>query len=286
MEFSIIMINKARPFVKWAGGKYKIYDSISKFFPEKIETYCEPFCGGSGIFFHLINEETFGIKKVILNDINFELINVYISIFLNVDKLINELKKHENTEEYFYKMRDLNPEILEFETRASRMIYLNKTCFNGLYRVNQKGKFNVPFGKYNNPAICDEENLKMVSKTLRTKNVTLLNKNFIDLDYSQFTDRDFIYFDPPFQPENEYLPSFTSYTKEGFFEKDQKSLKNLIKNLTKRNVKCALSNSCCPFILDLYKDFNINIIQASRSINCIGTKRGKINEVLITNYKK
>ena len=267
-----------RPFMKWAGGKRQLLSQFDPFIPSKFNKYIEPFVGGGAMFFYLLPE------RAVLMDINPELINIYKVIQQNVDALIASLKQHKNEEEYYYKIRniDLDKEIFAKWTdvqKASRNIYMNHTCFNGLYRVNSDGHFNVPFGDYKDPILCDEENLRAVNKAL--KNIELHVGSFEKcLDYAEKDD--FIYLDPPYVPLS-LTASFTSYTKESFGPEDQRRLLDVLKELDERGCKVLLSNSYCDFVLDLYKDFKIETIMANRAINSVGSKRGKIKEVLIMN---
>ncbi len=267
------------PFVKWAGGKRQLLKQFEKYFPKQFKTYIEPFVGGGSVFFYLLPE------RAILMDTNEELINCYKVIQNKVEELILSLKNHRNEKEYFYKIRNMDRNPGEFNKlsdveRASRTIYLNRCCFNGLYRVNSKGYFNVPFGKYKKPKFCDEKNLRAVNLTL--KNVVILNKTFETcLNFTE--EGDFIYVDPPYQPLTE-TAYFTSYTKEGFGEEAQLKLFEVFKELDKRGCKVMLSNSYGKFILELYKDFKIVIVKAKRAINRDATKRGEIKEVLILNF--
>jgi len=266
------------PFLKWAGGKRQLLNKFSEYFPGNFKNYIEPFVGGGAVFFYLLP------NSAILIDNNEELINCYKIIQNQVEELILSLKQHRNEKEYYYQIRNIDRNRQEFSKwsnieRASRTIYLNKCCFNGLYRVNNKGQFNVPFGEYTNPKFCDEKNLKAVSSVL--KNVQIMNSSFEKcLDFAEKDD--FIYFDPPYVPISE-TASFTSYTKDNFGPEDQRKLFRVFKELDERRCKIILSNSYCEFILDLYRDYHIEIIEANRAINSDGTKRGKIKEVLIFN---
>src|SRR3989344_6152859 len=216
------MRNNIPSFVKWAGGKKQLLSQFEKFFPSKINRYFEPFVGGGAVAFHILSN--YKPKNVYLFDINEELINCYNQIKFNPSKLILRLQEHKNkhNEDYFYKIRTQNPKELNELERASRFIYLNKTCFNGLYRVNSKGGFNVPMGKYKNPLICPEADLREISKFLKKD----------DMKMGQFYDAvkeakkgDFIYFDPPYYPLKR--DSFTTYTKDNFLEKEQEKLKEV-----------------------------------------------------------
>jgi len=273
------IVDIPKPFLKWAGGKRQLISQMDPFFPIKFNKYIEPFVGGGAIFFYLLP------KRAILMDINQELINVYNVIKNNIKELINSLKKHINEQEYYYKIRNLDrdPSIYESLTnveKASRTIYLNRCCYNGLYRVNSKGQFNVPFGRYKNPQLCDEKNLIAVHKAL--KNVEIVNASFEKcLDFAEKDD--FIYFDPPYVPISS-SSNFTSYTKDNFGREDQIKLLDVFKALDERGCKVMLSNSYNDFILDLYKGYKINILQAKRAINSDAKKRGEIRELLITNF--
>ena len=275
------LVSKAEPFLKWAGGKGQLLKQYNTFFPLKFNKYIEPFIGGGAVFFHLYNTARVGNgKRVILIDSNEELINCYLTIKADINKLINVLNnpKFKNEENVYYKIRAEEPKN-KFE-RAARTIYLNKTCFNGLYRVNSRNKFNVPFGRYKNPTICNSKNLRAVSLAL--KNVEILHGDFErSLNFAKRDD--FIYFDPPYQPLNK-TSSFTSYTKNSFDERDQKKLCQVFKKLDKRRCKVMLSNSDTPFIRKLYKDFKIETVFAKRAINCNGSGRGEITELVILNY--
>jgi len=272
------IVDVPKPFLKWVGGKRQLILQMNDYFPKEFNKYIEPFLGGGAIFFYLLPE------TAILIDVNKELINTYNIIKNNVSELIKSLKKHKNEKDYYYEVRskDRNPEEyskLSDVNKASRTIYLNRCCFNGLYRVNSKGQFNVPFGKYKNPKFCDKENLFASHKAL--KNVLLINDSFEKcLDFAEKDD--FIYFDPPYVPISRSA-NFTSYTKGNFSKEDQIRLFNVYKNLDERGCKVMLSNSYSDFILGLYKDYQINILYAKRAINSDGSKRGKIKELLITN---
>jgi len=272
------IVENPHPFLKWAGGKRQLLSQIDLYIPKSFNKYIEPFVGGGALFFYLLP------KNAILNDINQDLINTYRVIKENVSELITSLKKHKNEEEYFYKIRSVDRNLDEFKTwsdveKASRIIYLNRCCYNGLYRVNSKGYFNAPFGKYKNPKICNEENLKLVHKVL--KDVKLMNTSFeLCLNYAKKDD--FIYFDPPYVPISESA-NFTSYTKSSFKKEDQIKLFNVFKELDQKGCKLLLSNSYNEFILKLYKNYQINIVYAKRAINSNPDKRGEIKELLIIN---
>lgn len=271
----------AQPFLKWAGGKRQLLPEIRKYIPKKINTYYEPFLGAGAVLFDIQP------KKAVINDINTELINTYIAIRDHVDELINDLKKHMNEKEYFYAIRDLDRKEefkkLSLVERASRIIYLNKTCFNGLFRVNSQGHFNVPFGKYKNPQIVNEIVLRAVHNYLNSNDITILNVDF-EKAVENAKKGDFIYFDPPYDPVSD-TSSFTGYSLYGFDKDDQIRLRDLFVELDKRGCKVLLSNSATDFIKDLYKDFHIEVVSANRNINANASRRGKIDEVLVMNYE-
>lgn len=279
-----ILKNKPKPFIKWVGGKRQLLKQFRErnlYPPEKFDpiknTYFEPFLGGGAVFFDLIP------KKAILSDLNKELVITYNVIKSDVEKLIKSLKKHKNEKDYFLEIRSKDSTKLNEIERASRFIFLNKTAFNGLYRVNSKGGFNVPFGKYSNPTICDEDNLRKVSEVL--KNVKIINESYKHV-LNKAKKGDFIYFDPPYYPINK-TSSFTSYTSEEFLDKEQKELRDIFVELHKRGCYVMLSNSDTEFINDIYSDIKgvkINKVFATRAINSKGDGRGKIKEVLVTNY--
>jgi len=266
--------------VKWAGGKKQLITQFSNYFPSKIERYFEPFVGGGAVAFYIL--KVLKPKEVMLSDINEELINIYKVIKNNVEELmtlLKEYKKNHSKEEY-YRIRAQNPEELSAIENAARSVYINKTCFNGLYRVNSKGQFNVPIGSYKNPAICSEKDLREIAKLLKNVQIKVMSFEKI-LDYAK--EGDFIYFDPPYYPLKKGK-NFTTYTKENFLEREQEQLAKVFRELDKKGCKLMLSNSDTEFIKNLYKGFNIGIVRAKRMINCDATKRGKINEVVITNY--
>lgn len=298
------MSEKIRPFVKWAGGKGSLIPQLNNFYPYElkngiIERYIEPFVGGGAVLIDILQK--YDIQEVYAFDINIDLINSYNVIKNNVEELITNLKQieteclqlgQEERKSYFYNIRDEynKYELEENEQnvqRAAQFIYLNRTCFNGLYRVNKNGKFNVPVGSYKNPTICDEENLRQLSQLIQ-------NVQFRYGDYSRsmeyVTENTFVYFDPPYRPLN-VTSGFTSYTKEDFNDDNQRELATFYGELNERNAKLMLSNSNPKninkedtFFDNIYQGFNINQIQASRMINANSNGRGKISEILVTNY--
>ncbi|QKQ73532.1 DNA adenine methylase [Nostoc sp. TCL240-02] len=264
-----------RPFLKWAGGKSRLIQQYIPYFPKSYKNYYEPFLGGGAIFFYLQP------KTATLTDINAELINTYCCVRDRVEELISLLKEHKirHNKDYYYSVRnDSGGTDIE---KAARLIYLNKTCFNGLYRVNSQGKFNVPLGRYENPNICPDVLLRTASEALSTSKIK--HTNFIDVLNHATNSDDFIYFDPPYYPVSE-TSYFTAYSSYRFAEEQQVELKDVFEKLAERGVKVMLSNSDCEFIRNLYNSFNIHTISASRAINSNAKKRGKITELLVTSY--
>ena len=270
------------PFVKWVGGKRQLIKEIEKHIPDRFSRYYEPFVGGGAVLFHLQP------RKAVINDSNEELINLYEVIKEAPDKLIEDLKKHTNEEEYFYKIRrvdrdkDAYRELSNIQ-RASRIIYLNKTCYNGLFRVNSAGEFNSPFGRYKNPNIVNEIKIKAVSNYLANNDVRILNTDYETM-LANIRKGAFVYFDPPYDPISN-SSSFTGYTKSRFDRSEQERLKSVCDKLNKRGIKFLLSNSSTNFIRDLYQDFIIHTVEANRAVNSKGSRRGKIAEVLVKNYE-
>ncbi len=274
-----------RPFLKWAGGKSKLIEQYIPYFPQSFTNYYEPFLGGGAVFFYFCGAKPDANKFI--SDINPELINTYSCIKNNVEPLITLLKTHQlqHNRDYYYQIRSSASAIArshwegsEIE-RAARFIYLNKTCFNGLYRENSKGQFNVPMGKYKNPTICNADLLHSVSVALQCATVSLKPYDEINPKNEQ----DFVYFDPPYYPLSS-TSNFTTYSRYVFKEAEQIKLRNTFVKLANWGVKVILSNSDCAFIRELYADFNIYEILASRAINSQAEKRGKITELLITSY--
>jgi DNA adenine methylase len=268
-------------FVKWAGGKTQLIEQFKPLFPKQINRYFEPFVGSGAVFFYV--KQTYKPKYSLICDTNKELITTYQIIQKDIKDLVEKLKYHEkeyhkNPKDYYYKIRDEEPED-DLEV-AARFIFLNRTCWNGLYRVNSKGKFNVPMGDYKQRAIVREDVLKEVSKLLQGTKIECWDFEKVGKVAKKW---DFIYFDPPYYP----LPgknSFTTYQKNAFLDDEQERLRDFFEYLTKKGCKCMLSNSDSPFILDLYKDFKIKKVFARRIINCDATKRGAITEVVVRNY--
>lgn len=269
------------PVLKWVGGKRQLMPTINDLLPEKYTTYYEPFMGGGAVLFDIQP------KKAIINDFNKELINVYEVIKNNPDELIIDLHTHKNESDYFYNIRALDRESnfdnLSNIKKASRVIFLNKTCYNGLYRVNNSGEFNSPFGKYKNPNIINETTIRAVSKYLNNNKITIINGDF-ESAVKGIKRGAFVYFDPPYDPVSK-SSNFTGYVQGGFNMFDQVRLRDLCIDLDSKGIKFMLSNSATPLIEDLYKNFNIKYVKAVRSINSNAQKRGEIDEVLIRNYE-
>jgi len=292
---------RAKPFLKWAGGKTQLIEQIKEQLPSTIKTdaftYIEPFVGSGAVLFWIL-EEYPNLEKAIINDINQDLTNAYLTIKYNVKDLINILKKWEieyhnisanqkSKKEYYYKKRSLfNSRKSERTKQSALFIFLNRTCFNGLYRVNKKNEFNVPIGSYKTPQICNQDNLLAVSKILQK--VEILNGDFSEtLKYT--SKNTFFYFDPPYKPLNE-TSSFNSYAKDVFDDSEQIRLKEFCEILNKKNHQWILSNSDVKwedpnnnFFDDLYASFNISRVNARRNINANPSKRGILTELLITN---
>ncbi len=275
---------KGKPFVKWAGGKRQILDKLIKYVPEDFNTYYEPFVGGGALFFEL------SPKNAVINDSNEELINVFrcIKDEEKLTKMCNELNHHEanHSEEYYYKIRNIDRDKNKFNRlsdykRAARTIYLNKACFNGLYRVNSKGEFNVPFGKKLKVNTYEGQNIGIIHAYLNFNNIKILSIDFEEA-VKDAKEGDFIYFDPPYDSDTS---TFNSYTEDGFSKDEQIRLSNVFKNLSDRGCFVMLSNHNTVLINELYKDFYIHKITAKRNINSNGKKRGKVEEVIITNYE-
>lgn len=266
------------PIVKWVGGKRQLMFELIKNMPKSYNRYFEPFIGGGALFFELQPEQAY------ISDMNEELINLYSVVRDNVYELIKDLSKHEVSKEYFLEIRNIDrteqyTELSDVE-RASRFIYLNRTCFNGMYRVNSQGQFNVPFGHYKNPRIIDENNLLNCSELLKKTEIKCA-------DFSEILTKvkkgDLVYFDPPYVPLNE-TSSFTSYTKDGFDIDMQFKLRDVCDELDSMGVKFMLSNSDTKLVNNLYANYKIKKVFASRQINANADGRGKITEVLVKNY--
>lgn len=269
------------PVVKWVGGKRQLLHEIIPRLPENITTYCEPFLGGGAVLFAVQP------RNAIINDLNNDLMLVYEVIRDDLKDLITALQRCENTPGYFYRIRDLDRDKKAYQSlskveRAARILYLNKTCYNGLFRVNSSGEFNSPFGYYKNPNIVNEQTLRAVSKYLSGEGIQMFHE-----DFSNTLDRvppgAFVYLDPPYDPVSD-TASFTGYNKGGFGRNEQTRLKDCCDMLTQKGVKFLLSNSSTDFIRTLYHRYTIKTVYAKRAVNSVGNKRGAVEEVLISNY--
>ena len=274
---------KGKPFVKWAGGKRQIIDKLKQYIPDEFNTYYEPFVGGGALLFEL------SPKNAVINDYNRELMNVYecIKDAKKFESMCKELNHHEtmHSEEYYYEIRNLDRDKKKFNKladykRAARTIYLNKACFNGLYRVNSKNEFNVPFGKKNKVNTYEGDNLITVTNYLTMNDVRILCCDFEEA-VSSAKKGDFVYFGPPYDSDT---ATFNSYTEDGFGKDEQRRLAKVFKDLDSRGCYVMLSNHNTHLVNDLYKGYNIHVIEAKRNINANANGRGNVEEVIITNY--
>lgn len=274
----------AKPFLKWAGGKGRLVPQLSQYYPNEFKNYYEPFFGGGAVFFSLTLS-----RKTHINDINDTLMDAYIHVRDDIDALVSRLqklekqyKKHseEERKEYFLKQRARFNALQAGVEKTALLIFLNKTCFNGLYRENSKGEFNVPFGRYTNPTICDESNLRAVSQLLHSSTITTGSYKEAVKSAKK---GDFIYLDPPYFPLSK-TSNFTSYHEDGFTVEDQTELRDLFVELDKRGCYVMLSNSAAPFIKELYANYRQEFVNANRNINAQAAGRGKIAEIVVLNY--
>ncbi len=262
-----------KPPFKWAGGKNQLLEQFEPLLPKRFDLYIEPFVGSGALFFHLLP------SKAVLIDLNFDVVNFYNVVKTNVEELIKDLKKHKNTSEYYYMMRAQDPSKMSPVERASRFLYLNKTAYNGLWRVNKNGEFNVPFGKYKNPKILDEKHLRDVSTVLSDVSVIFGDFSLV-LDYAK--PNTFIYFDPPYHPISK-TSNFTNYAGE-FRAEEQVRLAECFKLLDKKGCLLMLSNSNTPLVRHLYANYDVKIVHARRMINSKKDGRGAIEEVVVRNF--
>lgn len=271
------------PVVKWVGGKRQLLEELTPLLPKGYTSYCEPFLGGGAVLFHLQP------KTAVVNDINGELIHMYEVIRDNVDELIEELEKHPNEEKHFYDVRDWDRCRTEYDKltkiqKAARIIYLNKTCYNGLFRVNNAGEFNTPFGHYKKPNIVNAPTLKAVSLYFNTANITFSNVDYTDV-LKSVKKGTFVYLDPPYDPVSS-TSNFTGYAKGGFGKEEQIRLRKACDELDQNGIKFMLSNSATDFIKEQYKSYNVSIVKAKRAINSNGGGRGQVDEVIVRNYER
>jgi len=280
-----ILTYPPKPFVKWAGGKRQLIPEIEKHLPEKFSSYYEPFLGGGALLFHLLSKNE--NLKGYVSDLNSDLILAYVTIRDNLSGLLKSLQKHSDnyfsdSKSYYYSVRETNPNS-QIE-KVSRLLFMNRTCFNGLYRVNSKGKFNVPLGRYSNPNIVQEENLRSVNQFLNHNKIIIKCQDFSST-VEKVKKGDFVYFDPPYQPVSK-TANFTSYTNVNFGLNDLKRLAKVSNQLTKKGVNVLLSNSSSKQVRELFssKDWKIFEIEANRAINSDSNKRTGHSELLIKNY--
>lgn len=270
------------PVLKWVGGKRQLLDTLAPLLPKRITTYCEPFIGGGAMLFHMQPNTAY------VNDINSDLILVYTVIKNDVEALIAALAEYKNEADFFYSVRDWDRDKDRYASltdveRAARIIYLNKTCFNGLYRVNNAGEFNSPFGSYKNPNIVNAPVLRAVNSYFNNADIY-----FTSTDYAEVLKiiprGTFVYLDPPYDPVSA-TSNFTGYSKGGFTQADQIRLRKCCDELTKRGIKFMLSNSSTDFIHEQYAAYNITVVQAKRAINSVASRRGDVDEVVVRNYE-
>lgn len=277
-------MSNLKPFTKWVGGKRQLLPELVKLMPQTYNRYYEPFIGGGALLFELKR------NHCTINDYNSDLVMTYETIRDDVDTLIELLKLHElnNSKDYYLDIRNADRdgriENMTRTERAARLLYMLRVNFNGLYRVNSKNQFNVPYGKYKNPKIVDEDNLRNISDYLKQNDIQILNGDFAEA-VKTANKGDLVYFDPPYVPLSD-TEAFTSYTSNGFSYDDQVRLRDLFVELTRRGVHVMVSNSSAKLVYDLYKDVAEKIIEvdATRMINSKADKRGKIKEVIITNF--
>lgn len=267
--------DSATPILKWAGGKTQMLADILERMPSDYGNYVEPFVGGGALFFKIAGDNS------IIADSNPELINMYVQVANHCDEIIELLKTYKNEEEQFYEVRAKDWMACSKIEAAARMIYLNRTCFNGLYRLNKKGQFNTPFGRYKNPTICNEEKLHVASEVLQKADI--ICGDYLDVLKKNAKPRDFIFLDPPYVPISDYA-DFKRYTKEQFYEEDQRNLAKEVDRLVNIGCKVMLTNSNHPLVHELYGKYKIEIIQTRRNINSNGKKR-RGEDVIVTTYR-
>lgn len=270
------------PVVKWVGGKRQLLDALLPLLPSHIASYCEPFVGGGALLFKLQPE------KAWINDINSELMQMYEVIRDDAETLIQLLAQHTNEAEHFYAVRDWDRDKKKYASltkteKAARIIYLNKTCYNGLFRVNSAGEFNTPFGSYKNPNIVNAPTIKAVSRYFQQAEITFSCRDYAQV-LAEVQRGTFVYLDPPYDPVSD-TSNFTGYARGGFSHDDQIRLRECCDDLDRRGIKFMLSNSATDFIRDQYRQYRIKTVQAKRAVNSDATKRGQIDEVVVRNYE-
>ncbi|MBQ2381514.1 MAG: DNA adenine methylase [Succinivibrio sp.] len=275
------MKEKIQPLLKWVGGKRQLLPSLLENMPKRFEFYAEPFLGGGALFFHLQP------KNAVVCDVNSELVNFYSVVKNSPEELIETLLSFSDSEDFFYSIRKLDRDPDSFSKlsnvyKAARTYYLNRVCFNGLYRVTKKGFFNAPYGKQSNNFIVNHQRIRLVSSMLNEGNITIVNDSFESI-IPYLKENSFIYLDPPYDPLSQ-SSSFTNYSNGGFNKDMQIKLKEFCDFLSNNGHKFLLSNSATPFIIDLYKDYKEIIVKANRRVNSVASKRGLVDEILVRNY--
>jgi DNA adenine methylase len=270
-----------RPFLKWAGGKSRLLGQFAGLYPCQFAGYHEPFMGSAAVYFHLRGLRA-PMRRVRLTDSNAELVNCYTAVRDVVESLIDSLAKHkrQHSPEHYYEVRAQSLAALDEVERAARLIYLNKTCYNGLYRVNRRGQFNVPMGSYKNPRIFDPDELRRASQALQNAEIEVAPFEAVA---RRARKGDFVYFDPPYHPLSS-TANFTGYTESAFGEQEQRELAHAFRALDRKGCKVMLSNSWTPFIRNLYKGFRLVEVKAARAINSKAEKRGQVSELVVLNY--
>lgn len=278
----IATLTKPRPFIKWVGGKAKLLDQLGPMLPKFSGRYFEPFLGGGAMFFHLAP------KQATISDINPELVNLYQVVRDDVELLVSDLRsQHQYTADYYYYLRALDRDVEAFSRinpikRASRFIFLNKTCFNGLWRETTNGFMNAPMGRYKNPNWCDSDNLRATSKALQGVEINCGSFSTLLSRGKPLGLNDFLYLDPPYMPVDQN--SFTSYSKQGFDMDDQIALRDFCHQIDRNGAKFMLSNSSAPILREMYQDYRIDTIYANRNINSKASNRGPVPEIVVRNY--
>lgn len=270
------------PIVKWVGGKRQLLEALTPLFPKEIPSYCEPFLGGGAVLFNLQPEVAY------INDINPDLMEVYQVIRDNVEELIEALSRHPNEKEHFYQVRDWDRNKEQYQAlsrvqKAARIIYLNKTCYNGLFRVNNSGEFNTPFGNYKKPNIVNAPVLRAVSQYFRQARISFSSTDYAEV-LAKVEKGTFVYLDPPYDPVS-VTANFTGYAKGGFGREEQIRLRKCCDDLDRRGIKFMLSNSATEFIREQYRNYEITTVKAKRAINSNASRRGQVDEVVVRNYE-
>jgi DNA adenine methylase len=280
---------EAKPIVKWAGGKSRLLAELASRVPRRVRTYAEPFAGGAALFFALASEAIRGertIDRAVLADRNEELVACYRAVKSDVGAVIellaSDFATHGTDRDFFYEVRARDTRALSDVERAARFVYLNRTCFNGLWRVNSSGGFNVPFGKYKNPRICDRDGLVAASRALALADVVMCDFSEVTRDLAS---GDFVYLDPPYVPISR-TASFTSYAKDGFGPRDQERLAGELHALKKRRARAMLSNADTPVTRALYAGLEVHAVRAPRSISCDGATRAAVGELVVTTWRE